>query len=312
MHTLPKVPCGFLRLILLLGMICTLQSISYAADEEVGKLDPSQLAESALSDTADQNPSSTNASDKEGAELDAPSLFELLQKGGWLMMPIVLMSVIVIAFGIERALALRRSKILPEELVAHLGSFAATSSKFDPQKVYRVCQEFPSSASNIIRTMLLKLGRPHSEVEHSVSEATQREADRLFSNVRWLTLAAAVTPLLGLLGTVWGMIQSFFATANLPSGANKAEALAEGIYVALVTTFAGLAVAIPAAILAHYFEGRIRSRLMQTEELMQSLLPQIERYEGKSRIHETYFQQQSDSPKSREENPQPRPPAIVK
>jgi biopolymer transport protein ExbB len=106
----------------------------------------------------------------------------------------------------------------------------------------------------------------------------------LYANVRWLSLAAAVAPLLGLLGTVWGMIVAFHQTTQLETGQNKADFLAEGIYVALVTTLGGLAVAIPAAILAHYFEGRIQALFHQTDELLFNLLPQIERYEGRLRV----------------------------
>jgi biopolymer transport protein ExbB len=132
--------------------------------------------------------------------------------------------------------------------------------------------------------MLLKIVRPHSEVEHSVAEASEREADRLYANVRWLNLAAAVTPLLGLLGTVWGMIRAFHDTTMLDPSRNKADYLAEGIYVALVTTLAGLSIAIPAAILSHYFESRIQSMFNEINELLFNLLPQVERFEGRMRF----------------------------
>ncbi len=215
--------------------------------------------------------------------LPAVRLFDLLTKGGWLMAPILLMSIVVVAIGIERILGLRESRVLPSRLVLELGRLA-DSSVFDPRKAYQLCQEYPSSASRVVRAMLLKVGRPHAEVETTVANACQAESDALYANVRTLNLAASVTPLLGLLGTVWGMIQAFFVTANLPDGSNKGEALAQGIYVALVTTFAGLAVAIPAAVLAHYFEGRILRSLRQVENLAASLLPQVERYEGKLRL----------------------------
>src|SRR5690606_8664837 len=116
-------------------------------------------------------------------------------------------------------------------------------------QAYQLCQRYPSAAGRVVQAMLLKVGRPHSEVEKSVSDAAQREADSLYWNVRTLHLASSVSPLLGLLGTVWGIIQAFFVTANLPYASNKAEALAQGIYIALITTFAGLMVAIPAAVL---------------------------------------------------------------
>lgn len=217
------------------------------------------------------------------------NLLELLLKGGVLMVPILLMSVVVIGLVIERILNLRERKILPRKLVDDLGRLASSANGFDPKQAYRVCQEYPSSASAVIRAMLLKVGRPQSEVERAVSEASDREASRLYGNVRWLNLIAAVAPLIGLFGTVWGMIQAFFQTTQLTAGQNKSVFLAEGIYVALVTTLGGLAVAIPAAIFSHYFEGRIQNLFYQIDELLFNLMPQIERFEGRLRMNHRDF-----------------------
>ncbi|MCL4202168.1 MAG: MotA/TolQ/ExbB proton channel family protein [Pirellulaceae bacterium] len=217
-------------------------------------------------------------------EIEGINVFSLLVKGGWFMLPIFLMSFLVVTFTIERFIALRRDKVIPQDLITRLGQLGGNQGGFDPRQAYRLCQQFPSTAANVIRAMLLKVGRPHSEVEHAVSEASEREAERIYANVRWLNLAAAVTPLLGLMGTVWGMIRAFHDTTQLAPGQNKADYLAEGIYVALVTTLGGLAVAIPAAILSHYFEGRITSMFHQIDELLFNLLPQVERYEGRVRF----------------------------
>ena len=92
------------------------------------------------------------------------------------------------------------------------------------------------------------------------------------------------------------MIQAFFATANLPTGANKAEHLAEGIYVALVTTFAGLSVAIPAAILAHWFEGRIQKLFRDLDETLLGLIPRLERFEGRVRVSKTPLDRPTGAP----------------
>ena len=234
------------------------------------------------------------------------NLLELMVRGKWLMVPIALMSLLVVAFGAERFLGLRRRRVLPRALISGLGKMAGRKKAFDPREAYKLCQQYPSAASRVIRAMLLKVGRPHGEVEQAIAQAGEREAARLCSNVRWLSLAAGVTPLLGLLGTVWGMIQAFFATANLPPGANKATVLADGIYTALVTTFAGLAVAIPAAILAHFFEGRIQKLLHELDEALLGLLPQLERYEGRLRLSEDQLERPETRPASKAPAPETR------
>jgi len=235
---------------------------------------------------------SSGSSSKDGSAPGGPELakevqipfLELLVRGGFLMIPIGLMSLLVVACALERALGLRRSKVIPPQFIRQLAALGTRPAGFDPRIAYRLCQLHPSAASNVIRSVLLKVGRPQMEVEQALRDAEEREASRLYSNVRWLSLAAGVTPLLGLLGTVWGMIKAFFVTANLPVGVNRAEYLADGIYVALVTTFAGLSVAIPAAVLAHLFEGRIQKLFRELDEIVLGLLPQLERFEGRLRF----------------------------
>ena len=239
------------------------------------------------------------------AERPQINVLELLVKGGLWSIPLLIISLMVVAFGIERGMALRRSKVMPAELISALSEMSQQGA-FDPRKAYRLCQNHPSAAASVIRAMLLKVGRPHSEVEHAVAEASAREAARLYGNVRFLNLASAVAPLLGLLGTVVGMIQAFFITANLAPGMNKAAELADGIYVALVTTVEGLCVAIPAAILAHFFEGRIQSLLREVDELLFNLLPQVEKYENKLRVRR---EQLTGEVRHSAENGEPRPAA---
>ena len=262
-----------------------------AAASQAGRIqNAQQMAEAALA-AGEAEREDEESTAEAAATLEAPeiNLLELMVRGGYLMIPIAVMSLLVVAFGAERALGLRRRKVLPPKLIQGLGRLATQKGGLDPRQAYKLCQQYPSTAANVIRTMLLKVGRPHTELEHAVSEANDREAARLYTNVRWLSLAAGISPLLGLLGTVWGMIQAFFATANLPTGANKAEYLAQGIYVALVTTFAGLAVAIPAAVLAHYFEGRIQKLFRELDETLLGILPQLERFEGRLRVSQDQF-----------------------
>jgi biopolymer transport protein ExbB len=253
--------------------------------QEAGPVDTREADRRAAEALATEpEPEPVEAAPAAASQPETPSLFELQLQGGPLMIPIALMAVLVVTFGIERALGLRRGKVLPPELVDELGELASHKGGLDPKKAYKVCQHYPSAAANVIRSTLLKVGRPHSEVEHAVAEASEREATKLYRNVRPITLATAISPLLGLLGTVQGMIQTFAQTAAGVGGVNKAEQLAGGIYVALVTTFAGLCVAIPGAVLAHYFEGRIQALFLEIDELLLGILPQLERFEGKLRV----------------------------
>ena len=273
---------------------------SGAEAESGAEPDPVALAEAAL---ASEEPEPAAAGSAVAAGSGQINLLDLLVRGGYLMIPIGVMSLIVVTFGLERWLGLRRRRVLPPRLMRGIGRLAVEPEGFDPRRAYDLCQVHPSVAGRVIKAMLLKAGRPHAEVERAVRDASQREADRLYANVRWLSLAAGVAPLLGLLGTVWGMIQAFFATANLPTGANKAEYLAQGIYVALVTTFAGLAVAIPAAVLAHLFEGRIQKLFRRLDETLGGLLSQMERFEGKLKVrHEPTVPGEANSGKVDEEN----------
>ena len=203
----------------------------------------------------------------------------MAQRSGWLLVPILLMSIAVVAVTVERALGLRRSHVLPRPLVRQVRE-QIRAGEVDPAQTQETCAGNPSVAADVVTAMLAKVGRPHTEVESAAAEEIDRQADRLYANVRTLNLAAAVAPLMGLFGTVWGMIEAFFVTASSIEG-NKGQELADGIYVALFTTFAGLAVAIPAAVLAHFFEGRILSLMRKIEKLTGDLLPCLEKYEGR-------------------------------
>jgi biopolymer transport protein ExbB len=210
------------------------------------------------------------------------TLWQLFLAGGLLMWPIVAMSLVVVTFGIERAFALRRRKFVPPELARELAELE--EGRFDPRLAYRLCSDHPSVAGRVVQALLEKIGRPLPEMERAIEVEKEREASRLYANVRPISLAVSVTPLLGLLGTVQGMIIAFYTTANLDAGANRAAELAQGIYVALITTFTGLCVAIPAAMLAHFLEGRILAGFRAVDEVVDGVLPHLEKFEGKGRV----------------------------
>jgi biopolymer transport protein ExbB len=214
-----------------------------------------------------------------------PTVWDLAKAGGVFMIPIAGCSIIVVAFVIERFFGLRRRRVVPPRLLRVLEEQTSQSGGLDPRAAYRLCQRHRSPMANVLKAALLKTGRPHSEVEKAVEDAGAREAAALFTNVRPLNVCASVGPLLGLIGTVQGMIMAFIVTSTTTAtGTAKAQELAQGIYTALVTTFAGLCVAIPAVLFAHFFEGKIDRLIRDMEDIMLDILPHLERFEGKGRV----------------------------
>lgn len=208
------------------------------------------------------------------------NFFQLLMDGGPLMIPLVLISVLVLTVSLERLINLRTSRILPRKLRRGLSEAAEQRFPVEPQELYQLGLRYPSVASRVLESILKKVGRPVPEMESALQDSCQREAERLYATVRWLTAAAAIAPLLGLLGTVWGMILAFFETTQPGLGMNRTQQLAQGISIAFVNTLAGLSIAIPAAGFSHFFEGRIVKVMGLVQELVQAIIPRLERFEG--------------------------------
>lgn len=230
-----------------------------------------------------------NEAPDEGQQVgsDQPSgidLLSLITRGGWFMLPIGLMSMLVVTLTVERSLSLRTKKVIPPKLVEQLGDLMVADDRFSPSTALEICHENRSPTARVIQAMLMRTGQPLGEIERAGTETIQREADRYASLVRWLTLAAAATPLMGLLGTVWGMIVAFHESSTLTADRSRSEQLSEGIYTALVTTLAGLVVAIPAAIFAQYLENKITKLFQRIEELAFAVAPGLARFTGRSKL----------------------------
>jgi biopolymer transport protein ExbB len=265
-----------------LSLVVTIGGLFLAAvcfDSGFGQVSDSELNQR-VRDAAGNREALTAAQNAPPLDID---FFDLMIKGGVFMIPIGLVSLMVVTFVFDRWIGLRSSSMLPTELRKSLLQLTRQGD-LDPREVYRICGESNSAAAKVFRAMVVKTGRPQPEIEAATAEATQREVDRAYSNVRWLNLSAGIAPLLGLLGTVWGLIRAFHDTTHLVAGQNRADFLAVGIYEALVTTLAGLIVAIPAAIASHYFEGRITRIFGTIEELSAELILKLECYEGRTRF----------------------------
>jgi len=193
----------------------------------------------------------------EGASPDRMSFLELLMKGRWFMIPIGLCSLMGLAVIIERLIALRRGAVIPPSFLPGLKS-TFRDAHADRSAGLSYCQDYDCPISRVVHAAIRKLRRGEEAVEHAVEDAGSNEISKLRRNLRMLYGVAAVAPMLGLLGTVWGMIDAF-QVASDPNVdiTNRGPLLGKGIYEALVTTFAGLTVAIPALICYYFFQGRV-------------------------------------------------------
>ncbi len=281
---------GICLRLLVIGFVFTnifaaLSSVSFGqvTEEEI-----SSLQKDAESARATAGTDSSRASGGQGSGVAVKQsgidFLSLLVKGGIFMIPIGMVSLLVVTFVIDRWIGLRSGKLMPGEFRRNLMKLIRSGDVADPRDMYRLCDQNPSALASVASEAIVRAGRPQSEITAAATDALQREVDRAYSHVRWLNLAAGVAPLLGLLGTVWGLIRAFHDTTQLAAGQNRADFLAVGIYEALVTTLAGLIVAIPAAIASHYFEGRITKVFGRIEETVSELVRSLERFEGKTRF----------------------------
>ncbi len=191
-----------------------------------------------------------------GAEAERQTLLGLLLKGGLVMIPIALCSIIALTVALERSLSLKRRRIMSPEFIDSLKS--ALGGGHDGARVRSGlvrCDENPSPISRIYRAGILRLHKGEAAVEKAVTEAGAREVSKLKRSLRPLSVIATLAPLFGLLGTVYGMIVAFEAAAA--AGVDRADTLARGIYEALVTTAAGLTLAIPVLIVYQILNARV-------------------------------------------------------
>jgi len=183
---------------------------------------------------------------------------ELMQKGGVLMYPIVLLSIIALAVFLERLVSLRESNFVPRDFMERL---MEKLNNRDIEAAKTMCAENKSSISIIASDILKNLNLPFTRLNETAEESGRFQAKRLERFLPTLQAVSTIAPMLGFLGTVFGMIKTFMALATY--GAGNAQPLAEGIAEALITTAAGLCVAIPT--MAFYYFVRFRSERITGE-----------------------------------------------
>ena len=189
----------------------------------------------------------------------------LFVKGGFVMYPIILGSVVALGLFLERLWALRRERVIPQDFRDRVRALVR-SDKLSEAEV--LCQENGSSLAVIIGTGLKEAEGTRAEIKEAVTDVGRREVTHLEKHVDFLGTLAAVEPLMGLLGTVTGLIGAFKrveAQAGLGGAVNPGD-LAGGIWEALITTAAGLTIAIPAYLGYRYLQGRVSTLVVEMEE----------------------------------------------
>lgn len=207
------------------------------------------------------------------AAIPTTSLWDMLLAGGPLLLPIVVCSFALLLVTFERLFALRRSRVVPKLFVERFLLKISEGAVDRPQAI-KLCEENASLIAQVFAAAIRKWGKPAVEVEQAVMDEGERVACEMRRYLRVINGVATVCPLLGLLGTVWGMIEAFNAIAT-SSAMGRAELLAGGISGALLSTAAGLFVAIPALITYLYFVGRVDMLVMEIDRCGQELVQVI-------------------------------------
>ena len=198
-------------------------------------------------------------------------MWEFMQRGGPVMWPIVLCSVIAFAIVMERLIALRREEI---DTKGFMEQIAKALKRNKIMEAIDLCERTKGPIAQILRAGILKHDRSRSEIREAIEDASIHEVPRLEKNLPVLATVAHIAPLLGLLGTVTGMVAAFQVIETKASSVNPVNPgdLAGGIWEALLTTVLGLCVAIPTYVAYNYLVSRVDGFVLDMERSATDLL----------------------------------------
>jgi biopolymer transport protein ExbB len=195
-------------------------------------------------------------------------LVSYFQQGGIMMWPLLAFSLATATFIVERWIALRRAKVNVNDFLSRVRKALLVNR--DVRAAVKVCEEFKGPVASVVKAGLLRYGQPKEDIEKSVESAAIFETGRLERGLMVLSSSANVSPMLGFLGTVTGMIKSFATLAQ--AGLSNPGAVAAGISEALITTATGLFIAIPAQLGYNYFMSRINKFMRDIETASNMLM----------------------------------------
>jgi len=201
-------------------------------------------------------------------------MLSAFRDGGPMMIPIGACSFALMVFVFERFIALRRGRVIPRPFVRRFLE-QLREGQIDREKALKLCQENKSPIALVFAAAVKKWGRASVEVEQAILDSGERVANQLRRYLRLMSGISQVTPLLGLLGTVMGMIISFNGISSAAGADAQREMLAGGIAQALIATAAGMLVAIPALTAYLYFIGRVDQLVTEIDSLGQQVVELI-------------------------------------
>lgn len=201
-------------------------------------------------------------------------MIEYLVAGGPVMIPIGLCSVIALAVFLERLWALRREKIVPRRLNVQAGELAR-QGRFED--AITLCRTWDVALARVLEMALMERDQPRSHIKERLEEVGRRETAEMERGIPVLGTVASIAPLLGLLGTVGGMILTFQVIQA--QGLGNVANLAGGISQALITTFAGLTVGIPSVVANRYLLARVDQLVLEMESASLDMLETLDEAE---------------------------------
>jgi biopolymer transport protein ExbB len=268
----PRVRSGLAALVIgLLASIASAQEAPRAAD-----LDPptaSARLESAPVSPAKPSAKSSAPAGQPAAGVGRQSILTLISRANPMLWLLALCSVVTVSYMLERLIGLRRGRVIPKDFVNRFLE-RLSAGKLDRDRAAELCRSNESPTARVFGHVVRYWGLPAATIRQAVDLDAAREVLDLRRNVRVLNGTATLAPLLGLLGTVVGMIQSFDAIGGRV-GAGKSEALAQGISLALVSTAVGLAIAVVSVTAYYFLLNRVDVLVRDLDDLTRRVIDHI-------------------------------------
>ena len=203
------------------------------------------------------------------------TFWSLIRESGMIGYTIILLSLVAVALMIEYALSIRRKMLMPPNFASDVLKMLLQGQS---QAALQKCQNDPSALAQVLYAGMTQYEFGWDAVEKSAEEATAEQASRLYRKVEYFNMIGNIAPMLGLLGTVVGMVMAFQQMAGAEAGGyGRASEFAEGIYLALITTIQGLLVAIPCLAAHSIFSNRIATLISETTYVAEQVLQPIKK-----------------------------------